>query len=179
MIETGLSSTGGSIIAYFLLRLWKNITRKVKVRGLLINNGFDWDKIEEYSSEDIMFINVKKQLQENFKDITNKNDLRLKVYPIVKKYVSNLKDNFKRKTIVLLTDDIELLKYLNVRIKFMNLILPSEQLIAELNKVNNNIDYNKLKLDCYNVVDKKHIHILDNAEQIITKIREIYDICLK
>ena len=179
MVETGLSSTGGSILAYFLLKLWKNLTRKVKVRGLLINHGFDWDKIEEYSNEDIMFISVKKQLEKEYKDVNNKNDLRLKVYPCVKKYVSNLKDNFKKKTIVLLTDDIELLKYLNIKIKFINLILPSEQLITELNKINNNNDYNKLKLDCINEVNKKHIEIIDNKEQIITKIREMYDICLK
>lgn len=180
IIETGISSTGGSILAYFLLKLWKNLTRKIKVRGLLINQvGFNLDKIEEYSNEDIMFISIKKQLQEHFKDVKNKQDLRLKVYPIVKKYVSSLKDNFKKKTIVLLTDDIELLKFLNIKIKFFNLILPSEQYIIELNKINNSIDYNKLKLECLSEVNKKNIHIIDKEEQIISLIRDIYEISLK
>lgn len=179
MIETASASASGSLIAYALLKLWKSLTRRIKVRGLLINDRENWDKLEPFSNEDILFINLKKMLGKDYPADLSRSDIRLKVFPLAKRYVNKLKDSFKKKTFVIITDDRELLNYLSIKNKFIKAILPSESLIQELHKVNKETDYNKLKLEVASTLDKKDIHILDTNEDLLNKVREIFKISVK
>ena len=179
IIEAGAGSVSGSVIAYFILKLWKSIRRRIKIRGLIINDATNWEKIEPFSNEDIIFINVKKILGKDYPSEMSRSDVRLKVFPKAKQLVHTLKDQFKKKTIVFLSDDLELLNFMGVRNVHINTILPSEQFIQELHKINPQVDYNKMKLDVLKSLDKKHIHIIDNQEQIIGKVRDLFNVCLK
>ena len=179
IIEAGAGSMTGSIFAYFLIRMWKKMSRRIKVRGLLINDRSNWEKLECFSNEDILFINIKKSLGKDFPNDLSRADIRLKVFPNAKKYINILKDSFKKKTFVIMSDDLEMLNFIGVKNKHIKTILPSENLIEELHKVNKEVDYNKLKLQAYSYIDKKDIHIIDSNDDILGRVRDIYNVMVK
>lgn len=179
MIETASASASGSIIAYFLIKLWKKWKRQIKVRGLLINDHSNWEMLEAFSNEEILFINLKKSLGKEYPADISRADIRLKVFPCAKKYINVLKESFKKKTFVVMTDDLEMLNFIGVKNKFIKTILPSENLIQELHKTNKETDYNKLKLQVVSVIDKKDIHIIDSNDDILGRVRDIYNVCVK
>lgn len=178
IIEAGAGSLSGSVLGYFLIRLWKKYRRQIKVRGLLVNDDSNWEKLENFSNEDILFINLKKGLAKNYPQDLIRADVRLKVFPKAKEYIEKLKDEFRKKTFVLVSDDLEMLKYLGLKNKFIKSILPSEPLIEQLSKTSKT-DYNRIKLEVLSILDKKNIHIVDNNEDLIAKIRDLYNVMVK
>ena len=179
IIEAGAGSMSGSIIAYILLKLWKKIKRQIKVRGLLINDANTWNQLEQFSNEEILFINIKKELGSEYPDGLSKADIRLKVYPKAKVYINNLKEQFKKKTFIVMSDDIELLNHISIKNKYIKAILPSVQLIDTLQKNNPLIDYNKIKLEVLSNLDKQNIHIIDNNNDLISRVRDLYNVLIK
>lgn len=179
IIEAGAGSMSGSIIAYFLLKVWKKWRRQIKIRGLLINDSSNWEKLESFSNEEILFINIKKALGRDYPADLSRADVRIKVFPIAKKYMNTLKESFKKKTFVVMSDDLELLNFIGIKNKWVKTILPSESLIQELHKTNKDTDYNKLKLEVFSVIDKKDIHIIDSCDDIMGRVRDIYNVCVK
>ena len=179
IIEAGAGSMSGSLIAYFLLKLWKRWKRQIKVKGLLINDYSNWEMLEAFSNEEILFINLKKALGRDYPADLSRADVRLKVFPCAKKYLNVLKDSFKKKTFVVMSDDLEMLNFVGIKNKYIKTILPSETLIQELVKTNKETDYNKLKLQVVSTLDKKDTHIIDSNDDIMGRVRDIYNVCVK
>lgn len=179
ILETASASASGSLIAFFLIRLWKKIARRIKVKGLILNDRNNWESLEPFSNEDILFINLKKALGKDYPSEMIRSDVRLKVFPLAKKYVENLKDTFKKKTFVIISDDIEMLHFVGVNHKNTKAILPSEKLIQELHKEKNDTDYNKVKLETLSILNKDNIFIVDKNEDIINVVRNTYKVHIK
>lgn len=177
LVETATASASGSILAFVLIKLWRTITRRVKVKGLLVDRKIE--ELETYSNDDILFVNISKELGKEYKELA-RHDVRLKVFPLAKKVLNLLKEQFRKKVIVIVSNDIELLEYMNITKKNMNGLLPSDKYLLQLQKAEpNNSNHNSLKLRISNVINKKNLHIYDNDDEIFKNLRELYKINLK
>ncbi len=55
LVETATASASGSIIAFVLIKLWRTITRRVKVKGLLVDRKIEIVRIYD---GDTVFVNI-------------------------------------------------------------------------------------------------------------------------
>lgn len=179
ILETSAGSISGSILAFFIIKFWKSLTRRIKLRALIINDENNMDKIESLSDEDILFINLRKMLGKDYPTDMIRNDVRVKVFPKAKACVHKLKDQFKKKTIVILSNDLELIRYIGITKNHITSIMPSENLIQELHKNNPQEDYNKIKLEVLKTINKKNINIVDNHDQVINVVKDLFKVNLK
>lgn len=177
LVETATASASGSLIAFFLIKMWRSISRRIKVRGLLLDRKID--ELEQYSNDEIIFINIAKELGKEYRDLA-RHDVRLKVFPKSKKILSLLKDQFKKKTIVIVTNDMELLEYMDIPKRHISGLLPSDKYLSVLSKNEPNIsNHASLKYRISNDVKKKNLLVYDNDDEIFKKVREIYKLCIK
>lgn len=169
IVETGIASAGGSVIAYFLLRLWKNIRSNIKVRGLICPVGKD--ELQRFNDANHLFIDIEKKLGSEYQTKTQ-NEKRLEYYPKAKLYLRQLKDNFNNMTIIIMSDDLELLKYLGVKNKHTYCSLPSEIFLSK--NPNPSIELLKVKLN--NATKQKNNRVFDSLETHTNSIRELFNL---
>ena len=184
IVESASSSAGGSLLFYLIIKLIRHFRARVNVKALLINNIEDChQKIEQFYCEETIFINLKKELiglhKSDYAGMSPQ-DQRMKIYPLARQYVKKVRNEFTKKQVVLICENLELIKHLGIRDKNIFSILPAENLQQEIQKKNPELEVQKLKLDIVNhKLNKKNIHLIDTPEQILQKIRDIFNIDLK
>jgi hypothetical protein len=177
IVETATASASGSILAFLLIKLWRKVSRRIKVRGLLLDRKIE--SLETYSNDDVIFINIAKELGKDYTQL-ERHDVRLKVFPNSKKILSLLKDQFKKKTIVIASNDFELLEYMDIPKRHIYGFVPSDKYLNTIAKQDPNINiHSNFKFKTVKQLNKKHITVYDNDDEIFKQVRQLFNLLLK
>lgn len=132
IVETGIASASGSILAYGLLSCWRHHRDRTRVFGLVMSAGKTYaEKHFNGLAEKVIFFDIDGAISTRpLRDIP-KNELALDIYPKAKLKVAEIKKTHKNKIIVFCSSDKQLLKFSNVKQKQMKAIIFSKSFASQ------------------------------------------------
>lgn len=179
MVETGAASASGSILAYFVLKLWNKTRDKQKINGLLLVKGKSYLE-EKLINNKVIFFDIDKFLSDDKPLYQHPNHIvKLNLFPKATRKLKILKNEFKDKTIVICSSHHELLKHLNIKDKNIHIIIPSSKMMSnEISLLANNDvnNYKSLELLRNSLSYNKNAKTINNWEEQILLVRNIFNI---
>jgi hypothetical protein len=177
VVETGVASAGGSFIGYMALKMIRKSFDKTKIRGLVLLKGKTYCE-KHFGNEDCIFFDLDGAISNNKLTDFEENEKKLNLYPVAKDLFKKLKSDWRNKTLIICSLDYNLLRYLKIKEKNINVILPSAQMMLEnkdapLNTKNND-NLEKIRLTLGLKTPKKQQHIVDNFQEQSDIIKSLF-----
>lgn len=179
IIETGAASAGGSFLTYMFLKCIKKTFDKTKIHGLVLLKGKTYCE-KHFGNEDCIFFDIDGAISNSKLSDFQENEKKLNLYPVAKDLFKKLKSDWRNKTLIICSLDYNLLRYLKIKEKNINVILPSAQMMLEnkdapLNTKNND-NLEKIRLTLGLKTPKKQQHIVDNMQEQTDKIKMLFNL---
>lgn len=176
VIETGMASAGGSLLGYMFLKCIRKTFDKTKLYGLVLLKGKTYCE-KHFGNEECIFFDIDGAISNAKLSDFEENEKKLNLYPAAKDLMKKLKSDWRNKTLIICSIDYNLLRYLKIKEKNINVVLPSANMMLEnkdtaLNIKNDNIE--KLRLTLGLKTPKKQQHIVDNLQEQTDKIKMLF-----
>jgi len=177
LVETGAASAGGSVLGFLFLKFIRKSFDKTKLHGLVLLKGKTHCE-KHFGNDKTIFFDIDGAISNEKLNDFEENEKKLNLYPVAKDLLKKLKSDWKNKTLVICSIDYNLLRYLKIKEKDINVILPSAQMMLE-NKdaplnCKNNDNLEKIRLSLGLRTPKKQQFIVDSFVEQNNIIKDLF-----
>jgi len=174
-LTTGIASAGGSVAAYALISCWRRHKDKTKVRGCLLPLGKSYAEKNLIEDNETVFFDLDGSLSVEPLRSLDRAKMRLELYPEAVKKALELKRQQRNKTIVLCSEDYELLKHIGMKDRHIKAYLPTQKFFTDNNeKIENKAELEKARMAMEISIPKKQRVYYSSFDELTKKLTDKY-----
>lgn len=171
VVETGIASAGGSILAYSLLACWRHHRDKTRVYPALMPLGKTYAHETLVEDQRVIFVDIDAELNVD-KNLPLSKKM-MEIYPKARELMKRLKKDFRNRVIVLCSADVELLRFLELK-KHIKAWLPTQKFMTDNDLKERRNSVERMRMEAEIAIIRKDRKYYSSFDELSKNITEYY-----